>query len=61
MRTRHHSAYAELLGSRWLKRLDSKKKSRFERIEPGLFRYKSSDAFYTVLKKDGKTKWRPDF
>lgn len=31
---------------------------RFERIEPGLFRYKSSRAYYTVLKKDGKTKWK---
>jgi hypothetical protein len=47
-----------LLESRSLKTLDSKKKSWFERIEPGLFRYKSSGTFYTVLKKDGKTKWR---
>ena len=35
-----------------------KSKSRFERVEPGLFRYKSSGSYYTVLKKDGKTKWR---
>jgi integrase len=41
-----------------MKTLDSKKKSRFERVEPGLFRYKPSGSFYTVLKKDGKTKWR---
>ena len=41
-----------------MKTLDSKKKSRFERVEPGLFRYKSSGSYYTVLKKDGKTKWR---
>jgi integrase len=41
-----------------MKTLDSKKKSRFERVEPGLFRYKPSGSYYTVLKKDGKTKWR---
>jgi len=41
-----------------MKTLDSKKKSRFERVEPGLFRYKPSASYYTVLKKDGKTKWR---
>ena len=41
-----------------MKTLDSKKKSRFERVEPGLFRYKASGSYYTVLKKDGKTKWR---
>jgi integrase len=41
-----------------MKTHQSKSQSRFERVEPGLFRYKSSGAFYTVLKKDGKTKWR---
>lgn len=41
-----------------MKTPDSKSKSRFERVEPGLFRYKPSGAYYTVLKKDGKTKWR---
>ena len=41
-----------------MKTLDSKKKSRFERVELGLFRYKPSGSYYTVLKKDGKTKWR---
>jgi hypothetical protein len=41
-----------------MKTLDSKKKSRFERVEPGLFRDKPSGSYYTVLKKDGKTKWR---
>ena len=41
-----------------MKTLDSKKKSRFERVEPGLFRYQPSGSYYTVLKKDGKTKWR---
>jgi integrase len=35
-----------------------KKSVKFERVEFGLFRYKPSGVFYTVLKKDGKTKWR---
>jgi hypothetical protein len=41
-----------------MKTLDSKKKARFEGVEPGLFRYQPSGSYYTVLKKDGKTKWR---
>jgi integrase len=36
----------------------AKSKSKFERIEPGLYRYRSSGVFYSVLKMDGKTIWK---
>jgi integrase len=36
----------------------AKSKSKFERVEPGLYRYRTSGVFYSVLKKDGKTIWK---
>src|ERR1700761_138795 len=36
----------------------AKSKSKFERIEPGLYRYRSTGVFYSVLKKEGKTVWK---
>ncbi len=41
-----------------MKTNNSTSKARFEKVEPGLFRYKASVAYYTILKKDGKTKWK---
>jgi hypothetical protein len=36
----------------------AKIKSKFERIEAGLFRYRASGVYYSVLKRDGKTIWK---
>jgi hypothetical protein len=36
----------------------AKIKSKFERIEPDLFRYLASGVYYSALKRDGKTTWK---
>ncbi len=40
-----------------MKTSDQPKAKKFEKVEPGLFRYVASRVYYAVRKIDGKVKW----